>query len=272
MPETYRDLEYALAPLADPLPPPRPGDWLAEHPEPGQTFAQYVASQPVRKSDKLHTIYLYLVGDFSEAQQRILHLTQDYLAILFDCPVKVQRQVALASIPARARRTHPTWGDEQVLTGYVLHEVLDPERPGDALAYLALTASDLWPGEGWNFVFGQADLRQRTGVWSIYRNGDPQTDFRLCLRRTLGTASHETGHVLGMAHCTAYLCLMNGSNHQEEKDRRPLHPCPVCLRKLCWNLRVEPVPYLTKLKTFCQQNGLDPESGWYERAIAVLAT
>ena len=33
-----------------------------------------------------------------------------------------------------------------MLTGYVLHEVLGPERPADAVAYLALTASDLWPG------------------------------------------------------------------------------------------------------------------------------
>jgi archaemetzincin len=272
MPAPYLELEEKLRPLADPLPGPSPGDWLAEHPEPGQTFAEYLDARPVRKSDKLNTIYLCLVGDFSEAQRRVLTLTQDYLSVFFDCPVKVQRQIALASIPARARRTHPSWGDSQVLTGYILHEVLEPERHADALAYLALTASDLWPGRGWNFVFGEASLRQRIGVWSIYRNGDPETDFPLCLRRTLGTASHETGHILGMAHCTAYLCLMNGSNHQQEKDRRPMHPCPVCLRKLCWNLRAEPVAYLTKLKTFCRQNGFDAESGWYEKAAEALAT
>lgn len=271
MPEPYPELESKLRPLADPLPRPRPGDWLAEHPEPGQTFAEYLDARPVRKSDKLNTIYLCFIGEFSEAQRRILDLTQDYLALFFDCPVKVQRQVALASIPARARRTHPSWGDQQVLTGYVLHEVLEPERPADALAYLALTASDLWPGEGWNFVFGQANLRQRTGVWSIYRNGDPGEDFTLCLRRTLGTASHELCHVLTLHHCTAFRCLMNGSNHQEERDQRPLHPCPICLGKLCWNLRAEPVPYLTKLHTFCRQNRLDPESAWYGRALEALA-
>jgi archaemetzincin len=132
--------------------------------------------------------------------------------------------------------------------------------------------ADLWPGKGWNYVFGEANLRQRTGVWSVYHDGDPETDFRLCLRRTLSIASHETGHILGLAHCTAHLCLMNGSNHQQEKDRRPMHLCPICLRKLCWNLRVEPVPYLMKLKTFCQQHRLDPESGWYEKAVAALAT
>jgi archaemetzincin len=272
MPEPYLKLETKLRPLADPLPPPRPGDWLAEHSEPGQTFADYLDAQPVRKSGNLHTIYLCLVGDFTEGQQRILDLTQGYLASFFDAPVKVNRQIALASIPARARRTHPSWGDPQVLTKYILRKVLEPERPDDALAYLALTASDLWPGKGWNFVFGQANLRKRMGVWSIYRNGDPGEDFTLYLRRTLGTASHELCHILTMRHCTAFCCLMDGSNHQEERDARPIYLCPVCLRKLCWNLGVEPVPYLTKLNVFCQENGLGPESAWYEKAVEALKT
>ena len=99
----YLELERKLRPLADPLPPPRPGDWLAEHPEPGQTFAAYVDARPVRKSDKLHTIYLCLVGDFTEAQRRILDLTREYLAVFFDCPVKVNRHLPLDAIPARAR-------------------------------------------------------------------------------------------------------------------------------------------------------------------------
>src|SRR5437764_15186867 len=99
MSKSYPELESTLRPLADPLLPPRPGDWLAEHPEPGQTFAEYLDARPVRRSDKLNTIYLCLVGEFSEAQRRILALTRDYLALFFDCPVKAQRQIALASIP-----------------------------------------------------------------------------------------------------------------------------------------------------------------------------
>src|SRR5262249_41027531 len=146
----------------------------------------------------------------------------------------------------------------QILSTYVLDEVLKPDLPGDALAYLAFTASDLWPGKGWNFVFGQASLRERTGVWSIYRKGDParnEESFQRCLRRTLSTATHETGHILTMQHCTAYECSMNGSNSLEESDRRPLHLCPICMRKLCWNLQVEPVAYFKQLQTICRQHG-----------------
>jgi len=46
----------------------------------------------------------------------------------------------------------------------------------------------------------------------------------------------------------------------------------VCLCKLWWNLRVEPLAYLRRLQAFCQQNRLDAESRWYEGAMAALAT
>ena len=118
----------------------------------------------------------------------------------------------------------------------MLDQVLRPRLPADASTYLALTTSDLWPGEGWNFVFGQASLNQRVGVWSIARNGDPHGDehgLPLCLLRTLKTASHETGHMFSMPHCTLYECNMCGSNHRQEADRRPLWLCPCCLAKLC---------------------------------------
>ena len=42
VPEPDLDLERKLRPLAEPLPRPRPGDWLAEHDEPGQTFGEYL--------------------------------------------------------------------------------------------------------------------------------------------------------------------------------------------------------------------------------------
>jgi len=53
---------------------------------------------------------------------------------------------------------------------------------------IAFTASDLWPGPGWNFVFGLASLRERVGVWSIHRFGNPskgQAAFTQTLLRTL---------------------------------------------------------------------------------------
>jgi hypothetical protein len=90
--------------------------------------------------------------------------------------VQVRRRVPLSDIPARGRRRHAEWGGKQFLTTFILREILEPNVPDDALAYLAFTARDLWPGRGWNFVFGQGNLRRRVGVWSIHRNGWPDMD------------------------------------------------------------------------------------------------
>lgn len=270
----FAELETKLAPITEKLGPPKPGDWLDRHKEPGQTFKEYLEAQPVRRSKQLTTIYICLIGEFTPKQREVLDLTTEYMALYFDAPVKVRTTLPLDQVPASAKRVHPSWGDKQILTGHVLDRVLKPDRPADALAYLAFTAGDLWPGEGWNFVYGQASLSERVGVWSMYRNGDPaggEEAFRLCLKRTIGTAAHETGHILTIQHCTVNECNMNGSNHREESDRKPLHPCPICLRKLCWNLQVEPVAYLSRLAEFCHRHGLKEDAEWYQKAARLLA-
>ncbi|XP_042112447.1 archaemetzincin-2 isoform X1 [Ovis aries] len=50
--------------------------------------------------------------------------------------------------------------------------------------------------------------------------------------RAYWTLTHEIGHIFGLRHCQWLACLMQGSNHLEEADRRPLDLCPICLRKL----------------------------------------
>ena len=104
---------------------------------------------------------------------------------------------------------------------------------------------------------------------SLHRNGDPAESpeaFRQCLRRTMHIATHETGHILALKHCTAFECNMNGANSVSETDRHPLHFCPVCLRKLLWNLDAKPDAYLSELETFFTNQPLNNESTWYATA------
>lgn len=252
---------------------PGPSDWLAQHDEPGQTFAQYPASRPAVPDSRRNTIFVQPLGDFDENHREIVKLASEYLRCFFNLPVKTQNTLPLSVIPPRARRVHPTWGDRQIHAGYALDEVLAPRLPGNACAYIAFTMSDLWPGKGWNFVFGMASLRERVGVWSLYRYGDPAESgesFRKCLKRTMKVAAHETGHMFSLLHCTAYECSMNGSNHLAESDRRPLWLCPECVAKICCLTGTDPVDRYHRLAEFCERNGLQKELDFFRKSILAL--
>ncbi len=262
-----------LLPLHTKLGEPLPSEWLANHHEPGQTFRQYVRGQPIRPDKRRRVIYVQPLGNFNRTQREIIERTAKFLGIYFGLPVKIRDDLPLELIPNSARRKHPIWRMDQILTTHVLYEVLRPRLPKDACVFIAFTTSDLWPGEGWNYVFGQAALRDRVGVWSIYRNGNPDKSdlaYRLCLRRTLKTATHETGHMFSMMHCTLYDCNMCGCNHRAESDRRPLALCPHCLAKLCYATGADPEKRFKKLIDFCKTNGLKKEQEFYEKSLAAL--
>jgi archaemetzincin len=262
-----------LVPLHKPLGKPRPGDWMAEHPEPGQTYQAYVHADTIRPGGQRRVICIQPLGSFNASQRKILGLAAKFEGIFFQLPVRVSEDLPLTVIPGKARRTHPEWKTPQILSTYVLEQVLKPRLPDDAVVSLAFTGSDLWPGKGWNFVFGQASLVDRVGVWSLHRFGDAEAGdaaFHTTLRRTLRTAVHETGHMFSMAHCVYYQCVMNGSNHLEEADGQPLWLCPLCLSKLCHATGAEPQKRFEQLIGFSKQNELVDEEKFWRRSLEVL--
>jgi archaemetzincin len=265
--EELQKVQEKLRPLHVRLGKPEPGDWLAQHHEDGQTFAEYLGSKPVTPQGARRVIYVQPVGTFNKTQRKIVDLTAEFLSLYYNRPVKVKQDLAMDLIPEKARR-----GD-QLLTTFILHDLLAPRLPEDAAAYLALTANDLWPGEGWNFVFGQASLRERVGVWSLARYGDPDESeeaYRLCLLRTLKVAAHETGHMFSIQHCTAYECCMCGSNHQRESDQKPLALCPECVAKVCWACEADPLERYRKLAAFCHREKLADEAEFYDKSVKAL--
>jgi archaemetzincin len=262
-----------LVPLVKPLEAPQPGEWREAHPEPAETYRQYLRRGPNRAVEGRRTIYVQPLGEFNATQRKVVELTAQYLEIFFGLPVSMREDLPLSLVPVAARRKHPEWGMDQVLSTYVLERVLAPRLPRNACVYIAFTTSDLWPGEGWNFVFGQASLSQRVGVWSIYRFGDPEksrADFDRCLRRTMKLATHETGHMFSLAHCQFFECNMCGSNHLEEADRRPSWLCPVCLAKLCYATGADASVRFRRLRDFARVRGFREEEEFYDHSLALI--
>ncbi len=273
-PGALRRAMAAVAPLHTLARPPELGEWLSIYQEPGQTFDQYLASHPVVPDAKRRVLYVQPLGPFTAVQRDVVAATAEYLRTALALPVTVREALPLSLVPPAARRKLP-WideHDEQILTDFVRREILRPRLPADAVAMIAFTAEDLWPGKGMNYVFGDASLRDRVGVWSLHRLGE-QSDRKtenLLLLRTLKIAAHETAHMLSLLHCTKYECDMAGSNGLLETDNHPLAFCPECMAKLCWATRQDPKDYYRHLAAFCRSHGLNQEADFYDASLRRL--
>ncbi len=261
-----------LAPLHVRTTTPKPGEWRADHPEPGQSFEEYLASSPTVPTRERRALVVQPLGELPRASSKIVELAGDFLGAHFGLPVRSQTPVALTAPPAWAHRVH--FGDEQVLTQWLLKDVLPSHLPKDAMAVVGFLETDLWPGEGWNYVFGEATLADRVGVWSLHRYGDPSLSddaFKLALRRALNIAAHETGHMFSLHHCTAYRCLQSGVNSLEEADDSPLWLCPDCLAKIAWATSTDPKQHLRRVRDFCRSQGLEQETDLFARSLDALS-
>lgn len=250
---------------------PKDGEWLKTHRENGQTFSQYRKSKPNVLSGRRRKLYIQPIGEFTETDTELIAASAEFLGIYFQCEVVTNETLAESVIPDSAQRTHPSWGVHQLLTSHILEEVLVPELPADAFATIAFTKSDLWPGDGWNFVFGYAALRDRVGVWSLARFGDPEESDesrKKCLLRTIKVATHETGHMFSIEHCIKYRCNMQGSNSLEESDSQPLFLCPECHAKILFASGCQPDERFKQLIEFFEKHELEDQKEYFERALS----
>jgi archaemetzincin len=253
--------------------PPRPNDWLASHIESGQTYRQFRDQVSTRAIDSFDAIRVVPIGPLTDGQREVLDTTAEFMKPFFGLPLTVDPEVALESIPANAQRQSSASGSRQLLTTWLLNESLSKRRQQRDAAVLGITAFDLWPGPGWNFVFGQASLSGRVGVWSMARNGDADHSgsHTLCALRTVMTATHETGHMFGIRHCTAYECGMNGSNNSDERDGQPLEFCVECQAKLWWTLNLDPLKRSRVLESLASRHGFTKAATELARQSGALA-
>ena len=251
----------------EPLPEPKPGEWLAEHPEHGETFDQFVRSDPEKPAGQRNRIFLQPLGAFPKGLSPSIEALKAYAAAFFAMDVEVLSPLMTDAARIKERR-NPYSGNRQLLTKDIL-TVLKKRLPQNAFCVLAMTMEDLYPDPSWNFVFGQASFRDRVGVFSFarynpafYGEEPGENDREILLRRSCKVLAHETGHMFQLEHCVFFKCLMNGSNHLEESDARPLHLCPVCLRKLHFSIGFDVVERYRGLLEFYNDFGFGREAGW----------
>ena len=251
----------------EPVPVPSPGDWLYEHPERGQTFNGFVDSNPHKPNENRNRIYLQPLGNFPKESSPSVERLKNYTGAFFSSKVEILPHLNIKEAKLTTRVT-PYTKRPQILTSDILN-LLKKNLPKDAFCLIAITMEDLYPHPTWNFVFGQASLRERVGVYSFARydptfyGEDRGEDYKkLMMWRSCKVLVHEICHMFGIEHCIFYHCVMNGSNHLEESDARPHHLCPVDLRKLHYCIGFDAVGLYKKLQLFYEECGFEKEANW----------
>jgi archaemetzincin len=234
---------------------PKPGDWLAWHPEPGQLAREYAKSYHACKTPGQNKIYLVPLDELTPNQGKCVDVMARYVEVFFDCKVAVTPM----ALPRKAyNKARGQVDARQILA------MLDKQHPTDALVYAGIAGVDLYR-PGLNFVFGIGRVSGVLGVYSLYRYGD---DYPTLLRRALKVANHEMGHVLGLRHCVFYDCSMNGSNSLAESDGRPIHYCPECHEKLRLAVGFDPAERFRKLAAFYQRIGFKEDARFVRSRMA----
>jgi archaemetzincin len=255
------------------MPTPGPSDWLAEHEEAGQSVTQFHADEPNLPQPPRDTIVVQPLGTLADFHGPDLATQREFLALYFGLPVSTRDPVDPGELGV-GMRVH--FGKRQLHAGDVL-DALKERLPDDAYCCIAVTDVDLFPDPSWNFVFGMANLHERTGVFSLARYderfwGRPASDPWLVALRTYKVLAHEVGHMFAMQHCIEHLCVMNGSNNQAESDRSPLHLCASCLEKLHLVVGFPLVQRYRELQAFYVAQGLAAEAAWIEQRLATAPT
>jgi archaemetzincin len=240
-------------------------DWLANHEEPGQRVDEFVRGRPNLPDNRRRRIYLLPLGDLERNGGPPIAKLLEFSRIFFGLDTAMLPPLDLRQAKI-TRRRHPTTQTPQILTGDVL-AILKTRLPLDGYALIGVTMEDLYPGDDWNYVFGQGSLQDRVGIYSFARyqppSGTNRADAeRMMLRRSCHILAHEAGHMFGIAHCIWYQCVMNGSNNLMEFDGQPLHLCPVDLRKLQWSAGFDIAERYRCLVAFYAKAGITDETEW----------
>jgi archaemetzincin len=254
------------------VPVPSPGDWLYEHPESGQTYEDFINSNPNKPDSKRNKIYLQPLGSFPRGGSPPMDKLKEYVSSFFLIKVEILPSFDIEDAKLTTR-INPYTKRQQILTTDILN-LLKENLPVDAFCLMAITMEDLYPHPTWNFVFGQASLRERVGVYSFARydfafyGEERGKDYKkLILWRSCKVLVHEICHQFGIEHCIYYHCVMNGSNHLEESDARPQHLCPIDLRKLYYSIGFDPVERYNKLLNFYEECGFEKEAKWVKERL-----
>lgn len=253
---------------------PKPGDFLAIQGKQKQTFEEYTASQPPRATRSRHTIYLCIVGPTDAELEGVVKQSASFLETYYALPVKILPPVPLEGVTSRRFEEHNAFfydGPDLV------DRLLKPIVPEDALTLIGCTREQLYGDRLTPSPVLQSCPLRGVGVvslmWVLDSPAQSPPDRRgalVALRRCFHNVAAAVAWTLGSPYCHKYYCGMNLAYSLEELDSLPLEMCPECLKKMRWNLGIDPVAHCDAVGRLCARAGLNQDAAWYAQRLAQL--
>jgi len=126
-------------------------------------------------------------------------------------------------------------GTRRQYSSVAVLEMLARLSPAGAAKLLAVTDRDLFVPV-LTFVYGQAQLNGRVGVFSLARLRQEfygfAPDRAVLVERAAKEALHETGHLFGLVHCAERTCAMSLATNIRQIDSKQPAFCAPCRARL----------------------------------------
>ncbi|XP_059128013.1 archaemetzincin-2 isoform X2 [Peromyscus eremicus] len=221
-------------------------DWITSHPEVPQDFEQFFTDRHRNiPCPEKHIIYMQSIGSLGNTRV----ISEEYIkwlkgyceAFFYGLTVKFLEPVSVSATKCSFRVNEHTHNLQ-------IHA-------GVGIFSFARYGTDFYSSR----YEGKVSKPQRTSSsdYSVFDNYYSPEITSILLWRSCKTLTHEIGHIFGLRHCQWLACLMQGSNHLEESDRRPLNLCPICLRKLQVALGFSVVERYKALLTWIDEGSKD---------------
>ena len=153
--------------------------------------------------------------------------------------------------------------------------------PDDAYALVVIVEEELFGDGVEGQLLGRAAGSDRVCVCSTasLRDGTDTVDTHMELLHLLNTAVHEVLHIFSLDHCSFYLCTMNantspmasedGDGDGQQLDS-PVCLCPICLRKLQYDIGFDISHRYKALHKFCERHKFIHQQKWLRKMLQLM--
>jgi hypothetical protein len=239
-----------------------------------QSFDAYLASRPLRPTQGRHTIYLCILGPADADMPRVVKLGAAFLETYYGLPTKV-----LPPIPLKGIATDHVLDGPPDKIGYdaadIMNRLLVPNVPQDSLVLIGCLRPALYEKREGTMCRLQSFDRQGITIQSFDFVGwapfpADRSQEQTVVRRGLHNLVAGAARTLNLPVCHRYYCGLNLGFGPAELDTLPLEMCPGCLKKIRWNLGLDPLAHCEAVRQACSRLGLKDDAEWYGKRVDQL--